>query len=84
VHADSLGCTRKSLVEARFSYVGPETIDSLQTGSRVDREQVWPQANVFAVPNMRTVKGQMPRALPGIVGKIDIGELGEERPGVLC
>lgn len=27
---------------------------------------------------------KMPRAFPGIVGEINIGDLGEERPRVFC
>jgi hypothetical protein len=82
VHADCCWCAGECLIEACLAHIGAEPVDGLEPCSGVDRKEIGPQTSIWAVLEVCILEGEMTRALVGVVGQVDVCELGEERAGV--
>lgn len=79
MHADRFRGTGESLVEVAFLDIGAEAINGFQTGRSINAEQIGAKAHIWAILEMCLVKGEMARSFVRVVGKVDIGNLGEKR-----
>jgi hypothetical protein len=84
VDAHCFGCTRECLVEASLSYIGTETVNRLQTSRSVDGKQVGSKAYIWSILDMCAVKCKMTATFVGIVGEVDVCDLGKKRARVFC
>lgn len=82
VHTNRRLGARERLVERRFLDVASEAVDRLEPCGGVDGQQVRAQTHVRPVLEVRVVEGEVPAALVGIPGEVDVGYCCEAGTGV--